>query len=1146
MSKVSLCALFAASVFAVSAADLDEYVQTDLVAMWDGYRNLGADRPHDSTATVWYDTTGLHGFVLNNASFGDICCKFSNGYNITPSGVLSEEDTAETFDLARNGTVEIVFSQISGGNACLLQSSAQSGVSFGRTGAGTVVAGNGTGSFKFTYETFNKMSSISVNFENGKSVSASANGAALETAGNDYYGGSNAKTYIGNRAALNAGFTGYIFAIRVYSRQLTPAEVAQNAAADRERYFNRKLKPSADYPAVDYMEGVEVTRTFTVGDGLTVNAAHDAAAAYLAENPGETAAVIVPAGDHLLTTGIVMVAGEKLVGAGPDRTFLNAKDIGLSASGVAPALAVSHADNLVRGIAITGLVEGQLSSGTGTGQRVYRVSAGVIDSCRSTFNRGTYGGSGFGFEISGGTVTNCLVDHTSLSNMEKSGIGVSITGGLFVDSEICYVDSNIGRNIYAGGLYINGANAVVRKCVVHDCGKLAQYGAEDGAGVCVNNGTFENSVVYGCIANQQQQNATTPAGVRVKGGKMRYCTIVGNTTLNDTVGNSGLKQTGGDVRNCIIVDNWSPTLGANVTGGTFDYNLLNATVAGHDKNYTTADVKFADEAANDYHIAAKASVAVGKAVPVEGVTTDFDGVARDAEKPTIGAFEYVAQASEFLAEIQVATGEWREGSAPTVELIYDGVTDLSKLGVTWYVDGEEWPDAKDAVVPAFAGLGLGTHDIKAVATYEEQTKEPEVKNALTVKPAKVYVDLNGSNTFPYATPATAAHVLSAAYGALWKSTSETTTVEIAAGEYALGDTLNVDCPVVFAGAGRDATTVVGFQTTVRLVTLKNDDAVVRNLALNGGGVDCGGGFEIANGLVEDCQITNFYSTSVGLNGVGVKVLTGTLWNCEIVDCSGSMQGGGAQGFGGGVALTGKGLVRNCDIHHCWLSGWSGGWGSGLYATEGLVENCRVRDNGDNLRPHSQQDFPGNGAVCTGNGSAKLRNVLVAGNVSEQDSVLIHRSGKLENVTVTGSVTPEGVAAVFCQPGNVNQTFFDAMLTNCVMWGNSGVDFEAKQGVYSNTTTSVVTTRDPKIGYCCWPEAEEGVDGNTAGDPKFRVGANRGLGVISSNGSCFRTGIVLDWMEGATDLRGNPRLTDGKVDMGCYQVGFDPGLMLLVR
>ena len=65
---------------------------------------------------------------------------------------------------------------------------------------------------------------------------------------------------------------------------------------------------------------------------------------------------------------------------------------------------------------------------------------------------------------------------------------------------------------------------------------------------------------------------------------------------------------------------------------------------------------------------------------------DIEGRPRRAggATPSIGAFEYVAPASEFLAEIQVATGEWREGSAPTVELIYD-FSDVPPKGD---IDGE--------------------------------------------------------------------------------------------------------------------------------------------------------------------------------------------------------------------------------------------------------------------------------------------------------------------------------------------------------------------------------------------------------------------------------------------------------------------------
>ena len=43
------------------------------------------------------------------------------------------------------------------------------------------------------------------------------------------------------------------------------------------------------------------------------------------------------------------------------------------------------------------------------------------------------------------------------------------------------------------------------------------------------------------------------------------------------------------------------------------------------------------------------------------------------------------------------------------------------------------------------------------------------------------------------------------------------------------------------------------------------------------------------------------------------------------------------------------------------------------------------------------------------------------------------------------------------------------------------------------------------------------------------------------------GKVETWMAKATDLAGNPRLRDGKVDIGCYQ-NWDPvpGMLLILR
>ena len=70
-----------------------------------------------------------------------------------------------------------------------------------------------------------------------------------------------------------------------------------------------------------------------------------------------------------------------------------------------------------------------------------------------------------------------------------------------------------------------------------------------------------------------------------------------------------------------------------------------------------------------------------------------------------------------------------------------------------------------------------------------------------------------------------------------------------------------------------------------------------------------------------------------------------------------------------------------------------------------------------------------------------------------------------------------------------------------------------------------------------------VEGNVFGtDAKFKNAKY----VPYASSPLFDKGVFADWMVGAKDLRGNPRVTErGKVTIGCYQV--EPtGLMLLVK
>ena len=115
----------------VGAADTSRYVQDGLVAHWDGIENAGAGVAHDPAATTWKDLVGGREFTLTaGVTVNDDRLTFPG--NASSYGNLSEADTAATFGLATNGTVEIVYASSSASTAhqILLQSSAASGIAF--------------------------------------------------------------------------------------------------------------------------------------------------------------------------------------------------------------------------------------------------------------------------------------------------------------------------------------------------------------------------------------------------------------------------------------------------------------------------------------------------------------------------------------------------------------------------------------------------------------------------------------------------------------------------------------------------------------------------------------------------------------------------------------------------------------------------------------------------------------------------------------------------------------------------------------------------------------------------------------------------------------------------------------------------------
>ena len=131
----------------------------------------------------------------------------------------------------------------------------------------------------------------------------------------------------------------------------------------------------------------------------------------------------------------------------------------------------------------------------------------------------------------------------------------------------------------------------------------------------------------------------------------------------------------------------------------------------------------------------------------------------------------------------------------------------------------------------------------------------------------------------------------------------------------------------------------------------------------------------------------------------------------------------------------------------------------------------------------------------------------------------------------------------------NSTNRPAAFVNCVFSGNrrgsTAVDIsghEAAYTVFSNCYAGVVWSYDQSTSLTNSNLKVMGASWNAGfvgeGDHPYSL---KRKSVLRGQG------LLLDWMEDETDYAGNPRLRDGKVDIGCYQCWLDPiGMTLLFR
>lgn len=270
--------------------------------------------------------------------------------------------------------------------------------------------------------------------------------------------------------------------------------------------------------------------------------------------------------------------------------------------------------------------------------------------------------------------------------------------------------------------------------------------------------------------------------------------------------------------------------------------------------------------------------------------------------------------------------------------------------------------------------------------------------------------------------------------------------------------------------------------------------------------DTGGGLEIRNssGVLENCTVTNCV---VDMND-GVLTLT---------------SGGGATIRGSSVSLT------NCVFTHNRTTATKTGnprsTGAALYICGGStvdMMNCQIVSN-----KLFRASFGMFGSAIgieynapTTASTLLMRNCLVVGNGCSNASYTPYAALEaaygtmmLENCTLTGNPSSRG-AVENAGPDSPNKA--TVSVVNSILYGNG------------EETNGVMTVDHSLIGV----------------DPRFRRPA-KGDYRLRGSSPCIDTGLNADWMKSAVDLKGDPRIRCGIVDMGCYECPAS-GLMLMVR
>jgi hypothetical protein len=309
---------------------------------------------------------------------------------------------------------------------------------------------------------------------------------------------------------------------------------------------------------------------------------------------------------------------------------------------------------------------------------------------------------------------------------------------------------------------------------------------------------------------------------------------------------------------------------------------------------------------------------------------------------------------------------------------------------------------------------------------------------------------------------------------------------------------------------------------------------------SGGGVIIYGSCSLVN-----CRVQN--SRASWLGGGAFVNNGGTLNNVTFFGNVAGLEGGGAW-LGGGATMRGGAFTGNdakrgggAQLHDASIRSVSLAQngatesGGGLYLSDGArgydltFSNNTAGDRGGGAHllgasVISNATFYYNEAATNGGGvflttNCFVYNALMHKNTARNEGggAYLNGGGALHSCTIASNRAARG-GGVTCYSKGSN--------VNCIIYYNLAT-IEGNNHYGHDTGMRYVS--------CCltpYPSGPQNAGGNITNAPQFvNVSDNYHL---NANSPCIDAGTNLPWMAGAEDLDGNPRIYDGRVDMGCYE------------